>query len=104
VKLVIVTVCPDVILVLFNTRSVVVFPWTWQTGPLSYIRKLAAVPVAEAATVQLPAIVVTPPELVRNEAGSGIVASKPVGSAAAQFAGSAPLNIFSVAPAAPIVV
>ena len=59
------------------------------------MRKLAIVPAPEAATLHDPAIVVTPPELVRNVDGKVIVASKPVGSDAAQFTGSAPENSFS---------
>jgi hypothetical protein len=61
------------------------------------------VPVPLAATLQVPAIVVTPAAEVRNVAGRVIVASSPEGSAAAQLAGSAPLKIFSV-PDAPTVV
>jgi hypothetical protein len=75
----------------------------WQTDEPSYIRKDAAVPEALAATDHVPAIVVTAPDVVRNVDGSVIVHSVPDGSDAAQLAGSAPLNIFSV-PDEPIAV
>ena len=70
-------------------------PWTWQTDELSYMRKVCAVPVAIAAVLHVPARVVTPPDEVRKVAGSVIVASRPLGSAEPQLAGSAPLKIFN---------
>jgi len=72
-------------------------------GVASYIRKEAAVPVPVAVVDQVPAIVVAPPELVKNVAGRVIVAKRPLGSDAAQFAGSEPLKIFKV-PEEPTVV
>ena len=67
------------------------------------MRKLCALvpaPPALATACHVPAIVVTPPVEVRNTAGKVMVHSSPVGSPAAQFAGSAPENILSV-PEAP---
>jgi hypothetical protein len=60
------------------------------------MRHDAALPLPDAATVHEPAIVVTPLALVINVAGSVIVASRPDGSAAAQFTGSVPENILTV--------
>lgn len=98
-----VTVWPDAMLVLFKIRSDVTLPWMWQLELPSYMRKHAAVPVADAAADHVPAMVVVPLADVRNVAGSVMVQSNPVGSAAAQLAGWAPEKIFRV-PEDPIAV
>ena len=61
------------------------------------MRQEAAVPEAEAAADHVPVRATAPPDAAaKGEAGSDRVANKPDGSAAAQFAGSAPEKIFIV--------
>jgi hypothetical protein len=104
VKVLTVTVCPVAIDVLSRVISAGIAPCIWQTAEPSYILKLAAVPVAAAATDQTLALAIDPADGAANgEAGRAIVHRRPAGSAAAQFAGSAPVNIFNV-PEAPIAV
>jgi hypothetical protein len=84
--------------VLLRIRSLVTFPCIWQVPPESYILNDCAVPDADALADHVPAIVVAPADEVRKELGRLMVTSVPVGSAAAQFAGSAPLKILRFAP------